>query len=182
MRSCATKSPRSGKKEKTTTRRCARRRRPSCAKSRCPTSAASVRSILGVLLLALCPAALAQQIELLYVGAADCGFCRRWEAQYLEHRKPRASLDWSAVRFTMVDIGTFRSRFSADDAPAHLRPGMARAMEAAGRSSLRGTPWFALFVDGEVRVQAFGTDGFEMRIQPAMRAALHEKKAPGTRT
>ena len=115
-------------------------------------------------------------VELLYVSAADCGFCRRWEAQYLEGQKPRASLDWSShVRFTVVDIGTFRARFSADNAPAHLRPGMAKAMAAAGQPSLRGTPWFALFVDGEVRSHAFGTTAFETRIQPALRAALREK-------
>ena len=128
-----------------------------------------------------CTAALAQDarrdstVELLYVSAADCGFCRRWEAQYLEGQKPRASLDWSKVRFTVVDIGTFRARFSADNAPAHLRPGMAKAMQAAGQPSLRGTPWFALFVDGEVRSHAFGTTAFETRIQPALRAALREK-------
>jgi hypothetical protein len=128
-----------------------------------------------------CTAALGQDarrdstVELLYVSAADCGWCRKWEAQYLEGQKPRASLDWAEVRFTVVDIGTFRARFSADNAPAHLRPGMAKAMESAGQSSLRGTPWFALFVNGEVRAHAFGTTAFDTRIQPAMRAALREK-------
>ena len=134
----------------------------------------SLRYALGALLFVFCQAALAQ-VELLYIGAADCGFCRRWEAQYLEDRKPKPSLDWAQVRFTMVDIGTFRAYFGAKDAPAHLQGGMAKAMEAAGQPLLRGTPWFALFVDGEVRVHAFGTNGFEMRIQPALRAALGEK-------
>ena len=114
-------------------------------------------------------------MELLYVAAADCGFCRKWEAQYLRDGKPKASLDWSAVRFNVVDIGTFRARFGVNDAPAHLRPGLAKAMEAAGRMSLGGTPWFVLFVDGEVRVHAFGLSAFENRIQPAMKAALREK-------
>ena len=141
----------------------------------------SARAIIAAALL-LCAQAAAAEVELLYVGAADCGYCRRWEAQYLQHdRKPRASLDWAGVRFTIVDIGTFRAKFGAENAPAHLRPGMAKAMAAAGRTSLNGTPWFALFVDGEVRAQAFGTTGFESRIQPAIRAALREK-APGTRT
>ena len=133
-----------------------------------------MRHALGALLFMFCQAALAQ-VELLYIGAADCGFCRRWEAQYLEDRRPKSSLDWAGVRFTMVDIGTFRAQFTAKDAPAHLQRGMASAMEAAGRPTLRGTPWFALFVDGEVRVQAFGTNGFENRIQPALRAALGAK-------
>jgi hypothetical protein len=131
-----------------------------------------VAKVLGALLLAFSSAALAQ-VELLYVGAADCGFCRRWEAQYLEQGKPKARLDWSGVRFTPVDIGSFRNRFGVNDAPAHLRPGLARAL--TGRSSLRGTPWFALFVDGEVRAQGFGLDAFESRVQPAMRALLREK-------
>jgi hypothetical protein len=138
-----------------------------------------VRALIGTLLLALSSAALAQ-VELLYVAAADCGFCRRWEAQYLQERKPKASLDWSDVRFTVLDIGTFRARFGVNDAPAHLRPGMAKAMEAAGQLSLTGTPWFALFVDGEVRVHAFGINAFETRIQPAMKAALREKTAERT--
>ena len=133
-----------------------------------------MRYALGALLLVLCQAA-AAQVELLYIGAADCGFCRRWEAQYLEDRRPKASLDWAGVRFAFVDIGTFRARFGVQDAPAHLRPGLARALDAAGQSSLRGTPWFALFVDGEVRVHAFGVNAFETRIQPALRAALREK-------
>jgi hypothetical protein len=133
-----------------------------------------MRSLIGALLVAFSSAAWAQ-VELLYVAAADCGFCRRWEAQYLQERKPKASLDWSDVRFTVVDIGTFRARFGVNDAPAHLRPGMAKAMEAAGQSNLFGTPWFALFVDGEVRVHAFGINAFETRIRPAMRAALREK-------
>jgi hypothetical protein len=133
-----------------------------------------MRSLIGALLVAFSSAAWAQ-VELLYVAAADCGFCRRWEAQYLQERKPKASLDWSGVRFTLVDIGTFRAHFSVDDAPAHLRRGLAKAMAATGRSSLSGTPRFALFVDGEVRVLAFGLNAFETRIQPAMRAALREK-------
>jgi hypothetical protein len=135
----------------------------------------AIVSSVALLLLACCPAAFAQQVELLYVAAADCGFCRRWEAQYLQERKPKASLDWNGVRFTMVDIGSFRASFSAADAPAHLQQGMAKAMQAAGQSNLRGTPWFALFVDGEVRVHGFGVNAFETRIQPAMRAALREK-------
>ena len=128
--------------------------------------------LLGALLLAFSSAALAQ-VELLYIGAADCGFCRKWEAQYLEHGKPRAKLDWAGVRFTPVDIGSFRNRFGVNDAPAHLRPGLARAL--TGQSSLRGTPWFALFVDGEVRAHGFGLGAFESRIQPAMRAVFREK-------
>ena len=148
---------------------------------------ASATSIVATFLLVLCTAALGQDarrestVELLYVSAADCGFCRRWEAQYLDGQRPLASLDWAQVRFTRVDIGTFRARFSAEDAPARLRPGLAKAMAAAGQASLRGTPWFALFVNGEVRSHAFGTTAFETRIQPAMRAALREK-APAART
>ena len=133
-----------------------------------------MRSLMAAVLLAFSTLA-AAQVELLYVAAADCGFCRRWEAQYLEDRKPKASLAWAGVRFTVVDIGSFRNRFGVDDAPARLRPGMARALEAAGQLSLRGTPWFALFVDGEVRVHAFGVNSFETRIKPAMRSALGEK-------
>ena len=130
-----------------------------------------MRVLLGALLLVLSQAA-AAQVELLYVAAADCGFCRRWEAQYLDGRKPKAGLDWSQARFTVLDIGSFRKPFSANDAPAHLRPGMAAVL---GEKNLRGTPWFAVFVDGVMRAHGFGTNAFESRIQPALLAALHEK-------
>ena len=128
--------------------------------------------LLASLLFVFSSAALAQ-VELLYVAAADCGFCRKWEAQYLERGQPKARLDWAAVRFTPVDIGSFRNRFGVADAPTHLRPGLARAL--TGQSTLRGTPWFALFVDGEVRAHGFGLGAFENRIQPALRSLLREK-------
>lgn len=124
------------------------------------------------------PAARARKdssIEVLYVAAADCGWCRRWEAKYLEQQKPRASLGWNEVRFSMVDIGTFRAYFGAADAPAHLRSAMAKTLEADGSALLRGTPWFALFVNGELRCQAFGINAFETLIQPAIGAAQREK-------
>jgi hypothetical protein len=131
-----------------------------------------VRVLLAALLLALSQAA-AAQVELLYVAAGDCGFCRRWEAQYLDGQKPKAGLDWSHVRFTVVDIGSFRNPYGAREVPERLRPGMEKILQ--GRTSLRGTPWFAVFVDGEVRAHGFGTNTFESRIQPALRAALHAK-------
>ena len=135
---------------------------------------ADLRSILAALLLAFSSAALAH-VELLYVSAADCGFCRTWEAQYLEQGKPKRTLDWAAARFTPVDIGSFRAPFDANSAPAHLRPGLAKALAAAGRTTLRGTPWFALFIDGEVVAHGFGLGAFEHRIRPALKEALREK-------
>jgi hypothetical protein len=135
-------------------------------------SLACAASIIATSLLVFCSAALGQDVrrestvELLYVSAADCGFCRRWEAQYLDGQRPLASLDWAEVRFTRVDIGTFRARFSADDAPARLRPALAKAMAAAGQASLRGTPWFALFVNGEVHSHAFGTTASRPAFNP----------------
>ena len=124
------------------------------------------------------PAARARKgstIEVLYVAAADCGWCRRWEAKYLEQQKPRPSLGWNEVRFSMVDIGTFRAYFGAADAPAHLRSAMAKTLDSDGSSLLRGTPWFALFVNGELRCQAYGINAFETLIQPAIGAALRER-------
>jgi len=76
-----------------------------------------VARLLASLLFAFSSAALAQ-VELLYVGAADCGFCRKWEAQYLQHGKPKAKLEWTGVRFTPVDIG---SSSSPEDFRATLR-------------------------------------------------------------
>ena len=117
------------------------------------------------------------EIELLYVGAADCGFCRRWEAKYLDGPKPRDSAGWKDVRFTPVDIGSFRVHFGAADVPARLKAAVAKMLEADGTRLLRGTPWFAVLVNGEVRAHGFGTNTFETLIQPSIRAALREKAA-----
>jgi hypothetical protein len=114
-------------------------------------------------------------IELLYVSAADCGHCRRWEAKYLDQQKPRQALGWDEVRFSVADIGTFRAHFGAADVPLHLRPAMVKILDSERLSSLRGTPWYALFVNGELRCHALGTNAFETLIQPAIRAALRER-------
>ena len=114
-------------------------------------------------------------IEVLYIAAADCGWCRRWEAKYLEQQKPVQSLGWGGVRFSMVDIGTFRAYFGAADAPPHLRSAVAKALESEGAPLVRGTPWFALFVNGELRAHAFGINAFETLLQPSVKAALRER-------
>src|SRR5687767_12480864 len=128
MTFCATRSRRCGGGAPTGIPRSERPRLRRTRKWRCPTSVGKALSI-AALLVALLPSAFAQpakkaaSVELLYVAAADCGFCRRWEANYLNGRTPKPALDWAkGVRFTMVDIGTFRARFSASDAPAHLQP------------------------------------------------------------
>jgi hypothetical protein len=124
------------------------------------------------------PAARARRdsaIEVLYVAAPDCGWCRRWEAKYLEQQKPAAALGWEGVRYHRVDIGSFREHFDAMNVPSHLSASMAKTLQADGSSRVRGTPWFAVFVNGELRAHALGVNAFETLIQPSIKAALREK-------
>jgi len=114
-------------------------------------------------------------VELVYVSAADCIYCRRWEGQYLENGAFKTSLGWAGVNFSTADIGSYKGAFQARHAPPHLQAAVERLLGRIERQSLRGTPSFLLFVNAEVRNYAFGTNDFETLIKPSIRAAVSEK-------
>jgi len=115
------------------------------------------------------------RVELVYVSAADCVYCRRWEGQYLETGALKTSLGWTDVHFWIADIGSYKGAFQARNAPPHLQAAVERLLARIERSSLRGTPSFLLFVNGEVRNYALGANDFETLVKPSIRAAVSEK-------
>lgn len=120
-------------------------------------------------------------IELVYVSAPDCPGCMGWEAVYTEgHGRLKGALGWADVRFTEIGLGSYRGAAGVRDFPERLRPAVAQWFRASGRSSINGTPWFVLLVNGERRCSAFGSGYFESLIKPCLTAALAEKAADAT--
>ncbi len=116
------------------------------------------------------------RIELVYVGADDCSQCRAWEAGHLGPRgKLESSAEWQRLRFTVVKLATLKAAFRVEDAPERLRP-LFHAMMADG-PRIQGVPSFVLLVNGALRAHALGSAAFATLIEPALRAAVREKRA-----
>ena len=117
-------------------------------------------------------------VELVYLSASNCPYCRGWENEYLERGKLKNSPEWNAIRFTEVKRGTFNATVRVDDVPEHLRPAIGEVIAFRGRA-IFGAPWFVLVVNGHARTYMFGTHDFDSQVYAAIRAALREKSAGG---
>lgn len=127
------------------------------------------RFVLSLLLSFLSGAVLAQAkaVEVFYLGAPDCPYCRKWEAQ----TRPGflASAEGKAVTYVEIKGETLRQPI----VERHYPPRYKWVYEQIGDS--RGVPRFLLAVDGQVRHSAFGTDGFEKVFLPALRRVLAQR-------
>ena len=133
------------------------------------------RFALSLLLFLAAGAALAQGkgLEVFYLGAPDCPYCRQWESR----TRPAflASPEGKAVTYVEIHGETLRQPIEARHYPARYK----WVYDQVGDS--RGVPRFLLAEDGKVVHSAFGTDGFEKVFLPALKKALArrslEKKA-----
>ncbi len=125
-----------------------------------------LRLALSLMLFLATGAALAQTkaVEVFYLGAPDCPYCRKWESQ----TRPGflASPDGKAVTYVEVKGRTLREPIEARHYPARYQ----WVFEQVGPSI--GVPRFLLAVDGKVVHSAFGTDGFEKVFLPALKKVL----------
>jgi hypothetical protein len=121
---------------------------------------------LSLLLFLAAGAALGQGkgLEVFYLGAPDCPYCRQWESR----TRPGflASPEGKAVKFVEIRGETLRQPIEA----RHYPPAYRWVFEQVGPS--RGVPRFLLAEDGKVVHTAFGTDGFERVFLPALKKAL----------
>jgi len=103
-------------------------------------------------------------IEMFYLGAPDCPYCRQWESR----TRPGflASPEGQAVKFVEIRGETLRQPIEA----RHYPPAYQWVFEQVGPS--RGVPRFLLAVDGKIVHSAFGTDGFEKVFLPALKNTL----------
>lgn len=124
------------------------------------------RLTLALLLFLSAGAALAQAkaVEVFYLGAPDCPYCRQWESR----TRPGflASPEGKAVSYVEIHGETLRLPIEARHYPARYK----WVYQQVGDS--RGVPRFLLAVDGRVLHSAFGTDGFEKVLLPALRNVL----------
>jgi hypothetical protein len=106
----------------------------------------------------------AKAVEVFYLGAPDCPYCRQWESR----TRPAflASPEGKAVTYVEIRGETLRQPIEARHYPAKYQ----WVYEQVGDS--RGVPQFLLAEDGRVMHRAFGTDGFEKVFLPALRKVL----------
>lgn len=128
---------------------------------------------LGFLALLLASAtALAQgKVEVIYLGANDCPYCRHWQAA----RKPELLASPEAKAFTYHEVHgeTLRKPIEAKHYPAELK----WVAEAIGPS--RGVPRFLLVVDGKITQSVYGTEAYQHIFLPALRRAVADKVSTG---
>ncbi len=124
------------------------------------------RLVLALLLFLSTGAVLAQAkaIEVFYLGAPDCPFCRKWESQV--RAGFLASREGKSVTYVEIHGETLRKPIEARHYPARYR----WVHEQVGDSV--GVPRFLIAVDGKVVRSAFGTDGFEKLFLPELRKLL----------
>ena len=124
------------------------------------------RLALSLLLFLATDAVLAQGkgLEVFYLGAPDCPYCRQWESR----TRPGflASAEGKAVTFVEIRGQTLREPIEARHYPAKYK----WVFEQIGPSS--GVPRFLLAEDGKIMHSAFGTDGFEKVFLPALKKVL----------
>jgi hypothetical protein len=124
-----------------------------------------MRSLAFLALLLASAAALAGgKVEVIYLGADDCPYCRHWEAA----RMPEllASPEGKAAVFHAVHGETLRKPIEAKHYPADLK----WVAEQIGPS--RGVPRFLLVVDGKVTHSVYGTEAYQQVFLPALRRAV----------
>ena len=122
--------------------------------------------MLAAPLLALSFGAAAQtpRIEVFYLSAPDCPYCRHWESQ----TRPGflASPEGKAVRYVEIHGETLRQPIEE----RHYPPEHRWVFQQIGPS--RGVPRFLLAIDGKVVLSAYGTGGYTTKFLPALKEAL----------
>ncbi len=96
-------------------------------------------------------------IDLVYMGGPDCPPCRNWKIHDLP--KLRESKGFPHIRFTEVKKWIRDPIPDAADLPEHLRPMRDELVRTVNRT--KGSPFFALLVDGNGVKGGFGTGEYE---------------------
>lgn len=123
-----------------------------------------VRAVLVLVAWLTAPHASAAEIEMFYLTAPDCPYCRTWEAKSMPELL--ASPEGRAIRFVEVRGETLRAPIEA----RHYPPQHRWAFERIGPS--RGVPRFVLFANGRIIRNAYGLTAYEREFLPALKAAV----------
>jgi hypothetical protein len=131
-----------------------------------------MRALLAALLLLAGAVAHATgRVEVVYLGANDCPFCRHWEAS----RKPEllASPEGKAAIYHEVHGDTLRRPIETRHYPNELK----WLGEHLGPQ--RGVPRFVLVVDGKVTLNVIGTEAYQKAFLPALQRAVATQVSTG---
>ncbi|MES2949590.1 MAG: hypothetical protein V4858_13695 [Pseudomonadota bacterium] len=115
-------------------------------------------------------------IDLVYMGGPDCPPCRNWKTFDLP--KLRDSKGFQHIRFTEVKKWIREPIPDATDLPEHLRPMRDELVRVINRT--KGSPFFALLVDGNGVKGGFGTASYESLL-PIMGELVARKIAVGAK-
>lgn len=151
------------------------------------------RRVLGLLLAGMVPAleASAQQsspisagilesvrpdsrLEIFYLGAPDCPYCKQWEA-----KSRRELVAWAAAKgvyYVEVTGETLRQPISE----RHYPPQHQNVYQQVGPS--RGVPRFLLAVDGQVRLNTLGTNRYDEIFLPILKQVAERRAKPSNRS
>ena len=119
------------------------------------------------------------KIYLLYVGAADCLPCRRFEARFGDDGGGLKTLapEVAEARFVKASLSSYHDPLSSRALPAEL--GWLLAPGAGGKPAIRkrGTPFFAAIVDQRVLAQGHGFTALETLVVPEIQSAVQARRA-----
>jgi hypothetical protein len=120
-------------------------------------------------------------IEVVYLSALNCSFCRSWELENLsDGRGFRATPDWREVSFTRLRKAAAGATLSPSFFPERLRPVAEEiASDQRKRALLSVTPSFIVLVDGHLAAAALGSAAWDQRIYPILQE-LVEQRATAT--
>jgi hypothetical protein len=109
-------------------------------------------------------------IDIVYMGGPDCPPCRNWKIFDLP--KLQASKEFQHIRFTEVKKWIRDSVPDTSELPEHLRPMRDELVRVIARP--KGSPFFALLVDGKGIKGGWGTDSYEA-LRPIMNELVVRK-------
>ena len=114
------------------------------------------------------------RLEVFYLGAPDCPYCRQWEA------KSRSDLvAWAAAKgvyYVEVHGETLRQPILDRHYPPQYLP----VYQQVGPS--RGVPRFLLAVDGKVRLNTLGTNRYDEIFLPILKQVAERRAKPSNRS
>jgi hypothetical protein len=123
--------------------------------------------------IALAVPAEAARIQLIYVGADNCGPCKNWEL--FSEPAWRKSPEAKQVELRKVKVPFFINTASDSAWPEDLR-------WVRDRTNARsGTPRFIVVVDDRVVGTAFGTNGWSQRTVPLLARLVADQSAMAAR-
>lgn len=117
-------------------------------------------------------------IELVYISALDCTWCRAWESEYLRGPAKLAKSEiWPSIKFTEQKRALLKTREDPENFPEYLKPVM-RELAKTSRRLMSISPSYVVLVDGTPRTWASGTGDYRTLIHATLEAATKEKNAP----